>query len=345
MASKDVITLIKKIHKQLDIILDKINQYEQKQIGEYNSAELCKSKPILKWLGGKTQIINHILDKTPNVFNNYHEIFVGGGSVLLGILALRNSNQIRIKGNINAYDANRGLINMYKHIQNNPQQLHEYIQSYINRYELCPMTKKNLNRNPLTLSDGMISKENYYYWLRNNFNSMDKYTIEYSALFIVINKLTFRGMYREGPNGFNVPFGNYKTTPKMITLDEMQILSDLIKDVNFTWCDFTESIKSVKKGDYVYLDPPYAPENNKSFVSYNIDGFNTSQHMKLFDLIKSTKNIKFCMSNSNVKMVSDNFLDDAYNKTVIKCKRSINSKNPESTTEELIITNYNLKVN
>jgi DNA adenine methylase len=145
-------------------------------------------------------------------------MFVGGGSVLLGNLSLLQHKKMSIKGNIYAYDINKGLINVYKQIQNNKDILHELISKFINEYDSCPIIKKSeVNRKPLNIKEALKSKENYYYWLRKNFNSLQKNTVEHAALFIVINKTTFRGMYREGPNGFNVPYGNYKTTPIMMT--------------------------------------------------------------------------------------------------------------------------------
>ena len=92
-------------------------------------------------------------------------------------------------------------------------------------------------------------------------------------------------MYREGPNGYNVPYGNYKKTPTIISEIDLNYISDLIKDVEFKNCSFTESIKNVKDGDFVYLDPPYAPENTKSFVGYVADGFNLETHKLLFNLV------------------------------------------------------------
>ena len=91
-------------------------------------------------------------------------------------------------------------------------------------------------------------------------------------------------MYREGPNGFNVPYGHYKTTPKIITKEELLKVSDLIKDVHFRRCDFREAFKEVEKGDFVYLDPPYAPETKTSFVGYTKDGFGIKDHEDLFNL-------------------------------------------------------------
>ena len=113
----------------------------------------------------------------------------------------------------------------------------------------------------------MTSKESYYYWLRARFNEEESQdVIEKSAIFILLNKLGFRGMYREGPHGMNVPYGHYKTTPELISLDGLHIIYDLIKDVEFQKCDYIESFKRVAKGDFVYIDPPYVPETSKSFV-------------------------------------------------------------------------------
>jgi DNA adenine methylase len=74
-------------------------------------------KPLIKWVGGKTQIIDHILDTFPKDIYNYHELFIGGGSVLLALLEDIKNNKIKLKGNIYAYDFNQTLIYMYKNIQ------------------------------------------------------------------------------------------------------------------------------------------------------------------------------------------------------------------------------------
>ena len=196
-----------------------------------------------------------------------------------------------------------------------------------------------INRNPKTLDEGKTSKESYYYWVRNKFNNMDKDSIECSAIFMFLNKTCFRGMYREGPNGYNVPYGHYKKTPKIITKDELDNISELIKNVEFIHCSFKESIKNVKDEDFVYLDPPYAPENEKSFVGYVNDGFNLDMHKNLFnEILKlNEKNVKFLLSNSKVDLVLKNFKE--YNCDDIVARRAINSKKPESTTIEVLINN------
>ena len=87
----------------------------------------------------------------------------------------------------------------------------------------------------------------------------------------------------------------------------------------------------------MYLDPPYAPENEKSFVGYVADGFNLEMHNSLFDGIKKLKDVKFMMSNAKVDLVTESFKD--YNCEEIVARRAINSKKPGSTTMEVIIYN------
>ncbi len=292
-------------------------------------------KPFLKWVGGKTQIINDIISKLPKQINNYHELFLGGGSVLFAVLSLQKQNKIIIKNKIYAYDININLINMYKNIQNNKDKLYNILKSYFKEYD--NITGNIINRNPQTINEAKTSKESYYYWIRKKYNNIDKDSIECSALFIFINKICFRGMYREGPNGFNVPYGHYKKTPTLISETEINYISELIKNVEFKHCNFIYSIKNVKEGDFVYLDPPYAPENSKSFVKYVEDGFDLKTHELLFIEIKKFKNIKFIMSNAKVDIVINSFKD--YNCDEITARRAINSKNPGSTTTEVIIYN------
>lgn len=296
-----------------------------------------RQKPFLKWIGGKTQIINHIISKFPHEMENYHELFLGGGSILLAFLSLQKQNKITIKNKIYAYDINNALINVYKNIQSNKDELFEYIMYYITEYDNIIGTI--VNRKPITIEDAKTSKESYYYWIRNKYNNIDKNTVECSALFMFLNKTCFRGMYREGPNGYNVPYGNYKKTPTIITKKELDNISDLIKNVIFIQSDFMISIQNIKCGDFVYLDPPYFPIDNKSFVGYTLNGFNLEIHQKLFDEIKilNKKNIKFIMSNAKVDFVLNNFKN--FNYETIIAKRAINSKNPGSIITEIIIYN------
>ena len=84
-------------------------------------------KPILKWVGGKTQILDKVINIYPTQINNYHEVFLGGGSVLLAFLELVRNKKINVTGTINAYDLNENLINMYRMIQSQPKRLYKRI--------------------------------------------------------------------------------------------------------------------------------------------------------------------------------------------------------------------------
>lgn len=292
-------------------------------------------KPFLKWVGGKTQIMDTIISKVPSEMENYHEPFLGGGSVLLYVLSLQKQKKIVIKNRICASDINGALINVYKHIQNSKDELYRLIQLYLTEYD--SLTGTVINRKPTTIEEGTTSKESYYYWIRNKYNNIDKTTIECSALFMFINKTCFRGMYREGPNGYNVPYGHYKKTPAIISETDLNYISDLIQNVEFTQCSFTESLKHVTEGDFVYVDPPYAPETTNSFVGYVAGGFNLEMHQLLFSEIHKLGDIKFVMSNANVELVTDSFKE--YNCDAIVARRAINSKKPGSTTTEVVIYN------
>jgi len=294
-------------------------------------------KPFLKWVGGKTQILQNVLEKFPKEMNNYHELFLGGGSVLLAVLSLQKQGKIIINNKCYAYDNNAELINVYKHVQKNKDELLQFIEAYIKEYDSIQCVI--INRKPTSIDESKSSKESYYYWIRHKYNNMDKDTIECSALFMIINKLCFRGMHRVGPNGYNVPYGHYKTTPIIICKNNMDYISNLIKDVIFVHCDFKISIKNIITNDFVYLDPPYAPITEKSFVKYTEQGFGLDAHKKLFSDIKelNNKNIKFVMSNAKVEFVVNEFKE--FNCEDIKARRAINSKNPGSTTTEVLIYN------
>ena len=298
-------------------------------------------KPFLKWVGGKTQILSDILSTFPTTIRNYYEPFLGGGSVLLGLL----SSNIIIKGGVYTYDANPSLIWTFKHIQTNPDGLWTFIDLYMKKYD--SITGEEINRNPDGENAAMGSKESYYYWLRKQFNQLDKTTLECAAIFMIINKTCFRGMYREGPNGYNVPYGHYKKTPTITTLAELKAISKLIEPVVFECRDFRESLGVISGDgdgngngdDFVYLDPPYVPVDVKSFVKYTADGFDLETHKKLFDEIVelNKKKIRFVLSNAKVDMVVNYF--NEFNIEELVARRAIHSKNPNSTAVEVIITN------
>jgi len=302
-------------------------------------------KPLIKWVGGKTQIIDKIIDNFPNVINNYHEVFLGGGSVMLALLQNIENNKIKLTGLINVYDINMSLIYLYKNIQNKSNEVLVEINKIITIYN--NLKGDVINMKPKNLDEGLTSQESYFYWIRTEFNKLtqeQKNLPKGTAYFIFLNKTCFRGVYREGPKGFNVPFGHYKN-PEIINEEHVLVIKNLIKNVNFVHSTFENTFDIIKKqqrdnnseNNFIYLDPPYAPENEKSFVGYTSKGFNLEQHKLLFTICKD---YKFLMSNADVSLVLDNFNSPQYKIQKILCKRSINSKKPESKTNEVLIKSY-----
>lgn len=298
-------------------------------------------KPVLKWVGGKTQILDDVLALFPKCMKNYYEPFLGGGSVLLGLLSLMKAGKIKVSGTIYASDLNANLIALYKTIQSRPDALITEIRVLLDQFSKCKGTE--VNRKATTLQEASTSPESYYFWIRSRFNTLskeEKLSPAASAMLLFMNKTCFRGIYREGPNGFNVPFGNYKN-PSILDEAHIRAVSELVKDVVFTTRSYADSLASVAAEDFVYLDPPYAPESETSFVSYTSEGFNLDNHKALFKLCGDmhTKGVKFLMSNSSVKLVTDAFPAPTYTTKSIVCKRAINSKNPDAKTNEVLITN------
>lgn len=302
-----------------------------------------KSKPLLKWVGGKTQIIDNVIGSFPKEINDYHEPFVGGGSVLVALLANAKNGKIKLSGKIYASDLNSYLISFYKNIQSHHE---EFI---IELKKLCdvfvPIKGDEINRSATNIEEAMTSQESYYYWIRSNFNALteeEKTTPMASAMLLFMNKTCFRGVYREGPNGFNVPFGHNKN-PAIIDEENIKYVSTLIKDVVFTHCSFerNEALTKTKSGDFVYFDPPYAPETDTSFVGYTRDGFGIENHKALFKMCNemTEKKVKILMSNADVKLVKDAFLSPMYNTQIISCRRAIHSKEPDTRTNEVLVTN------
>jgi DNA adenine methylase len=320
------------------------NVYDNKLVKDIHiqSKKIHSPKPILKWVGGKTQILDKLILDFPVEINNYREIFLGGGSVLLCLLSYIKNGTIKMHGNIYAYDLNEPLIYVYKNIQTRHNELYDKLQSLIAEYNECE--NGGINRTPATIEEAKCAKENYYYWIRSEYNKLelsDKKSILGSALFIFLNKTCFRGVFRVGPNGFNVPYGHYNN-PEVINKEHLEEISGLIQNVIFECCDFNTSLTLVEDNDFVYIDPPYAPEKDSSFVGYTKNGFNIEDHNNLFKLIHSLtdSNKKIMLSNADVCLVRENFTNEKYNTVSILCKRSINSKNPEAKTKELIIKNY-----
>jgi len=303
---------------------------------DYMSIEVVK--PVLKWVGGKTQILDTVLSHFPSRIHNYYEPFLGGGSVLLGLLSYRQAGKIAISGRIYASDLNSNLIGLYQSIQHAPEDLIVEVRALIEEFATCGNTE--VHRSPQTIDQARTSRESYYFWIRTRFNSMSReqrMTLKGGAMLLFLNKTCFRGIYREGPHGFNVPYGNYAQIGIM-NEEHIRSVSQLIQGVIFRVQPFMDALDMVRQGDFVYLDPPYAPESGTSFVGYTSEGFGLEQHEALFTRCQTLAETgcSWLMSNADVPVVRDSFPAPCTT-LVLSCRRSINSKKPDSKTNEVLI--------
>lgn len=270
--------------------------------------------PFVKWAGGKRQLIPQIRERMPKKYNNYFEPFVGGGAVIFELMPK--------KALIN--DINKSLINTYRQICHN-------LDAFI----------KEVNK----LDDEMWEDgKKYYYDIRERYNDKlmkSEYDVELAAMFVFINKHCFNGLYRVNGKGlFNVPYNNSRRT----SIDENVIkeVSKYLQGVNIIDGDFEEACKNAKKGDFVFIDSPYAPLNPTSFESYTKEGFDIESHKRLAKLFDElTARGCYCMlTNHNTDLIRELYGNKGYKMDVVSVKRMINSDATNRVGEEIIIYNY-----
>jgi DNA adenine methylase len=298
-------------------------------------------KPCLKWVGGKTQILDAVLNRFPERMNDYYEPFLGGGSVLLGFLSQRRD---RCAGTVYASDINPHLIALYRNIQSRHTSLIVELRRLITDYKSASAAAgtATVTRTPATYEEALTSPESYYYWIRSRFNGLvaQEYPLTVSsAMFLFLNRTCFRGLYREGPRGFNVPYGNYASPFSDDIEEHIESIHRLIQGVVFRCCSWVDALRTAGRGDFVYLDPPYVPVAHDSFVSYTADGFGEESHMKLFTTCHSLveKGVAILMSNSDTSLVAAQFPAPRYELEKIVCRRAINSKKPGAQANEVLV--------
>lgn len=274
------------------------------------------SKPFIKWVGGKRQLIDKIKQNMPLEFNRYFEPFVGGGAVFF---ELKQKNSF-----INDY--NHELTNLYEIVKINPIALIKDLKTHINT-------------------------EEYFYGMR----MLDRDAVLYKKLskvkrasrFVYLNKTGFNGLYRVNSKGqHNVPYGRY-VNPKIVDIENIMSCSSLLQTTIITTGDF-ENIKDyVQAGDFVYLDPPYVPLNTtSSFTSYTDQGFSENMQIRLkyfCDYITSI-GAYFMLSNSYTDFILS--LYDGYEIKIVEANRALNCKaSGRGKINEVLVMNYDRKGN
>lgn len=268
--------------------------------------------PFLKWVGGKRQLMSAINELLPEKWTTYYEPFIGGGAVLFDIQPK--------KAVIN--DLNKELINVYEVIKNHPDEL-----------ILDLKTHKN--------------ESDYFYDIRaldreSSFKNLSN--IKKASRVIFLNKTCYNGLYRVNNSGeFNSPFGKYKN-PNIVNETTIRAVSRYLNNNNVTILneDFESAVKGIRKGAFVYFDPPYDPVSKSSnFTGYVQGGFNIFDQIRLRDLCVDLdkKGVKFLLSNSASPQIE--FLYKDFNIKYVKANRSINSNaKKRGEVDEVLIRNY-----
>ena len=266
--------------------------------------------PIVKWVGGKRQLMFELLKNMPENYNRYFEPFIGGGALFFELQP------------DNAYisDMNEELINLYQVVRDNVDELITDLQKHD------------------------ISKE-YFMGIRNIDRTKDYENwsdVQKASRFIYLNRTCFNGMYRVNSKGeFNVPFGHYKN-PRIVDKNNLINCSNLLQRTETRHADFSEILTKVHKDDFVYFDPPYVPlSETSSFTSYTKDGFDIDMQFKLRDVCDEldNKGVKFLLSNSDTKLVNE--LYENYNIKKVFASRQINANaDGRGKITEVLVRNY-----
>ena len=268
--------------------------------------------PILKWVGGKRQLLPYLFKNVPE-FETYFEPFVGGGALLFEI---KPESAV-----IN--DVNEELINLYNVVKTNVE-------------ELIIDLKKHKN------------DEKYFYTIRELDRDRKKYNklsdVKRASRMIYLNKTCYNGLFRVNKMGeFNSPFGSY-SNPKIAHEEKLRAVNKYfnLADIKISCIDFEKSLESAKEGDFVYLDPPYDPVSGTSnFTSYDKGGFGKDEQRRLKTVCDNLekKGVKFLLSNSATDFILDLYKE--YSIKQIRANRAINS-NPKKrgAVYEVLVRNY-----
>ncbi len=295
---------------------------------------MAKAKPFIKWVGGKSQLIEQLDKQLPADFGNwenvtYIEPFVGGGAMLFYMLQRYPNIDCAV---IN--DINPDLTTCYKTVRNNPGQLIEALKDIEKAY-LALQTEEE--------------RKAFFMSVRNRYNEKNLEPIENTTKFFFLNRTCFNGLYRVNKKGlFNVPFGKY-ANPTICDSDTIQKDSELLQKVEILTGDFEATFSHAHGNSLFYFDPPYRPlSDTSSFNDYAKEAFNDDAQIRLkayCDKINEA-GYKFMLSNSDCKgkNEADNFFDVLYGDYQIErvwASRCINSNpNKRGKLTEILVRNY-----
>ena len=267
-------------------------------------AESVQARPILKWAGGKTQMLGDLLPKVPTSYGRYIEPFFGGGAMFF---ALQPESAI-------IADSNPELINMYQEVANHADNVIQYLKQYENTSEM------------------------FYAVRSQEWTTLPK--AEAAARTIFLNRTCYNGLYRVNKHGqFNVPYGKYKN-PKICDEAGLRAASEALKKADILCGDYLLVLEHhAQPGDFVFLDPPYLPVSEYAdFKRYTKEQFYEEDHVELSKVIMALheRGCHVILTNSNHPLVHE--LYAPFNIDVIQTKRHISCNGSTRKGEDVIVT-------
>jgi DNA adenine methylase len=293
-------------------------------------------RPVLKWAGGKRQLLPQLRRFVPPSFEGYHEPFLGSGAVFLDLYAsgMLDSRSVVLS------DSNADLIGCYAAIAHNVE-----------------LVIRELRK--LAVAHGAGGDQHYYQIRDQRFNprrrhasaERARYPASLAAMFIYLNRTGFNGLYRLNASGdFNVPVGRYNKPLICDTVNLRAVARALrVSNVEVKQSEFEEAVSSCRPGDLVYLDPPYAPlSQTSSFTSYTSQRFSDFDQRRLQRVVVDLahRGCFVILSNSTAPIITELFDGNRIAQQAglrahrVPARRSINSNaSGRGAVEEYIITN------
>lgn len=274
---------------------------------------IAHAAPVVKWVGGKRQLLPQILPLIPKRMSAYCEPFLGGGAVLFALQPRRAL----------VNDLNQDLITVYRVIKENADALIEHLSHHENTPE-------------------------YFYRIRDLDRDREAYAalsdVEKASRLLYLNKTCYNGLFRVNASGaFNSPYGHYRR-PNIVNEQTIRGVSRYFNscDITFFSEDFAAVLDRVPRGGFVYLDPPYDPvSDTASFTGYNRGGFGREEQVRLKACCDAltARGVKFLLSNSATPFIRE--LYSSYHVSIVQARRAVNSvASRRGAIEEVLVRNY-----
>lgn len=274
---------------------------------------IAHAAPVVKWVGGKRQLLPQILPLIPKRMSAYCEPFLGGGAVLFALQPRRAL----------VNDLNQDLITVYRVIKENADALIEHL----SRHENTP---------------------EYFYRIRDLDRDKEAYAamsdVEKASRLLYLNKTCYNGLFRVNASGaFNSPYGHYRR-PNIVNEQTIRGVSRYFNscDITFFSEDFAAVLDRVPRGGFVYLDPPYDPvSDTASFTGYNRGGFGREEQVRLKACCDAltARGVRFLLSNSATPFIRE--LYSSYHVSIVQARRAVNSvASRRGAIEEVLVRNY-----